>query len=121
VARIAGTSGTLSFGAAILALTDWNINTVGDMPDATGMDSTIDEYVRGLSSWTASCNGHWNTVTPPDPATDILATTTELVTISDGVNTYTGQAFMTRCEYTASIDGLVDFSLDFQGTGGFDT
>jgi len=121
MARISGTGGSVDLGGSITGITDWTINYTAETPDATGMDSTLDDIVRGLSSWTISCNGHWESSSSPDPATDIPATSPFAISISDGTNTYTGNAYMTRFHIEATQDGTVDFSIDAQGTGGFTT
>ena len=121
MARISGTTGTVNFGGAITGITDWTINSVGDMPDATGMDSSIDEYVRGLRSYTISCNGRWEGGAAPDPGTDVPGAAVAFLFGDGQGTTYNGNAFMTRFHVEATIDGVVDFSLEAQGTGALST
>jgi len=129
MARLAGQSGqfkvntTGSSPAAVLAVTNFTINTTGAVPEVTGMDSECwQAFVAGLKGWTVSASAHWDTAEAKTlGATPVISVGETLdfegVLHASHTNlTFSGTCIVTGMTSEVSVDGSVDFTVEAQGT-----
>lgn len=125
--RLSGKAGSVSLGttpATVVGVTNWSLTYTGEALESTGMDSSgVKTYIPGLTGWSGSCSGHWDTAEAkfvgetPGIRPGAAAATASLLLSATGGNLYSGSAIITSFGVTAAVDGLVDFTIEFQGTG----
>jgi predicted secreted protein len=92
------------------------------------MGVDVRTYLTGLSSWSgsadiyfdsASSGGHFNThaVLNPTSGTVGQATLTFEGYLADAAGKFSGEVIITGFTVTASMDGMVEASISFQGSG----
>jgi hypothetical protein len=110
------TAGGTATGAVIVAgMKSWNVDYTSDALDTTDFaDSGLKTYIAGLSGWSGSFEGN------KDGAPGLVPGTSYVLHLREsGTSTqyYTGTALITGLHGTASVDGIVGLSYDFQGSG----
>jgi len=122
-----GTAGSLKVGTssattAVAELRTWSIETTADTIEDTAMGgSSARTYKPGLTSWSGSCDCWYDET---DTGQDIFAVgaTAEIKLWPAGDVGSTDPAFegsvvITGASFTASVDGMVEASFTFPGTG----
>jgi hypothetical protein len=100
-------------GAAIAGLKSWTLDKTVDVYDSTGFDSSgAKTFLPGASSWSGSFEG-WKDGAPLAVGTVIGL---ELRESSTSTQQWRGMAIITAVHDSVTIDGLVAYSYDFQGT-----
>jgi predicted secreted protein len=117
MARLAGTAGQVTVAAGeVTGIKSWSVDYVADALEGTGFDSSGNRvYTAGLKGWSGSFEGYKNGA-PTAIGTEIAL---ELKESATATQKHTGQAIITGFHASASVDGLVTYSYDFQGTGAF--
>lgn len=115
---ITGQDGGVSVdgGSSTLAdLDNWTINENADTLETTDFDSGgAREYLAGLTDWDGSFGGRWE----PSQAEDVqVGDTVDLQLDLNDTYSYSGSAIITGKSPDTNVDGTVDVSYDFQGTG----
>lgn len=123
MANHTGSEGIIKIGANTLGeLRSYNYaETAGTIEDTT-LSDTAKTYKAGQTSWSGSAEVFWD---ESDAGQDALSAGSE-VTISfypEGASTgdvyRTGTAIVTEISVSASIDGMVEASFSFTGSGAF--
>ncbi len=115
---ITGENGGVSVdgGTSTLAeLDNWTINENADTLESTDFDSGGErEYLAGLTDWDGSFGGRWES----SQASDVqVGSTVDLELDLNATYSYSGSAIVTGKSVDNNVDGTVDASYDFQGTG----
>jgi len=118
MARLSGVAGSVFIGTSttqVAGIKSWSLDYTKDLLDSTGFDSTgTREFVLGFSDWKGTFEGY------KDGTPIALATATITLNLKESTTTgqnWTGAAYITGIHPSASFDGLVSYSYDFQGSG----
>lgn len=110
----------------IIGVTSWTLDVKGAADDATGLDSAgAKMFIAGLVEWSGSISGVWDSdddaLLPPTMGsnTDISLRLSVFAPPPDEADEYfyTGDAVATSFKPEVGIDGVVKWTLDFQGNG----
>jgi predicted secreted protein len=119
MARLSGKDGTVSVNASVLGVTSWEIDYKGDAIDVTGMDSSgAKAFIGGLTEWSGTVEGHWESTAPPSAA--LVGTQVNVSLVSDNATpkvTCAGAVIVTGLKIGVSVDANVTYTYTFQGTG----
>ena len=100
-------------GAAISGVKSWTLDKTVDVYESTGFDSSgAKTYLPGASSWSGSFEGYKDGA--PLAVGSVIGL--ELRESSTATQQWRGMAIITGVHDTVSVDGLVTYSYDFQGT-----
>lgn len=116
--RVVGYGGDLLAPAAIPGIREWSIDYVATAIDDSGYDGGQDKtFIIGQKEWSGSFGG------PKNQAPLALGTsiTFEFQESAVGTQKWVGDAFITNIRPTSSVDGIVMYSYDFQGSGALAT
>jgi hypothetical protein len=136
MATLTGNDGAISVnGIAVLAVRSWSIDMTADTIETTVMGNDSRTYVKGLSTFSGTADVYFD----PDTSTtgfDAAETTFNptvglvgaagvagkfyVVLDASGTNTdqaFTGNLIVTGYTVNSSMDGMVEGSISFQGTG----
>lgn len=123
-----GTTGSMTLTpstdelASTVSLTDWTLNIVRDVVDATGFNPSSNwrTTLPGLSGGSGSFSGYVDDTTPLSMANTFEDTTTTveaiLTTASTGI-VYTCNVWLTGFDTTAPVGGVVSCSGTFTVNG----
>ena len=119
MAQLSGREGDVYIGANVAGIKSWTLDYTVDVLDTTdfvdgGSSPYGRTFVPGLSTWAGSFEGF------KDGAPQTLGYSATAVTLSlkeDGTTFWSGTAFITGIHSSVSVDGLVSYGYDFQGTG----
>jgi len=134
MATLSGNNGTVAVGGLVVAATrSWSVEITADTIETTVMGTDARTYVRGLSTYSGTADIYFD---PSDFDTNesTFNPTSGLVGGSpinvkfyveygtDGAGTgndtvFTGSAVVTGYTVNSSMDGMVEASLSFQGSG----
>ena len=137
MATLTGNDGAISInGIAVLAVRSWSIDLTADTIETTVMGNDTRTYVKGLSTFSGTADVYFD----PDTATtgfDAAETTFNptvglvgaagvagkfyVVLDATGTNAdeaFTGNIIVTGYTVNSSMDGMVEASISFQGSGG---
>ena len=119
MAHIAGRTGMVYIGADIAGCKSWSIDYTVDILDTTDFAdgaaaNSARTFLPGLSQW----SGSFEIVKDGAPmALGTSATPVALKLEEDTTTFWSGNAFITGIHATNSVEGLVMYAMDFQGTG----
>jgi len=92
----------------------WTLDYTADTLDATDFDDAgTKAYIIGGSGWSGSFEGYKDT-TPLSIGAEVYLVLGESTT---AYQNWIGKAIITACHPSASIDNVVSYAYDFQGTG----
>jgi predicted secreted protein len=114
--------------ATIAQVRNFSVELTRDTIETTTMGVDVRTFLTGLSSWSgsadiyfdsASSGGHFNThaVLNPTSGTVGQATLTFEGYLADAAGKFSGEVIITGFTVTASMDGMVEASISFQGSG----
>jgi len=107
--------GTLTGEVVVAGMKSWTIDYTSDALEATDFaDAGLKTYIAGLSGWSGSFEGNKDGAPGLTPGTSYVLDLRESATTTQK---YTGTALITGMHGTASVDGIVGLSYDFQGSG----
>ena len=117
MARVIGYGGSLWWNAAnIVGIREWSMDYVVTPVDTSGYDSGQDkEFLAGQREWSGTFAGPKNQA--PLPIAGAIVVVILYETNADATRKWEGNAFITGIHPTSAIDGIVQYSYDFQGTG----
>lgn len=115
MAKLAGYGGSVSVAAATVAgIKSWALDHTYIALETTGFDSSGHKaFIPGIDEWAGSFEGF------KDGAPLAIGTEIALILLESAVATqkWLGQAIITGVHPKTSVDGAVEYSYDFQGTG----
>jgi predicted secreted protein len=114
--------------ATVAQVRNFSIELTRDTIETTTMGVDVRTYLNGMASWSgsadiyfdsASSGGHFNThaVLNPTSGTVGQATLTFEGYLADTAGKFSGEVIITGFTVTASMDGMVEASISFQGSG----
>lgn len=115
MARVAGYQGQVNIGGAILGIREWSIDYVAAALDSSGYDGGQPKtFEVGQTEWSGSFSGPKNQA----PETIGAAVTFIFYEIAaDATRRWEGDGFITSVRPVSTVDGIVIYSYDFQGSG----
>ena len=116
-----GSEGTVHIGTdAIAEIKSYSVNETMNVIEDTNIGDTAKTFQSGSTEWDGSVDVFWDEL---DTA-QIALTSGASVTVkfypegtTAGDKYYTGTALVTGISRSASVDGMVDTSFSFKGTG----
>ena len=134
MAAITGNNGVLKIDnasgtpTAIANVRNYSIDITSDTIETTTMGVDVRTYVKGLSQFsgsadiyfdTANYTGGANVVAVLNPTTALVgaAPVTLEAYLNDTANKFAGEVIITGFTVNSSMDGLVEASISFQGSG----
>ena len=114
--------------ATIAAVRNFSIELTRDTVETTTMGVDVRTYLTGLSSWSGSADiyfdpvastGHLavHTVLNPTSGTVGQSTLTFEGYLADSAGKFSGEVIITGFTVNATMDGMVEASISFQGSG----
>lgn len=114
MARLAGTGGQVDAASEVTGVKSWTIDYIYDSLETTGFDSSgHKEFIVGLDGWSGTFEGAKNAA----PLTIGASLSLALKESQTATQKFTGTAYVTGLHANTSVDGIVTYSYDFQGTG----
>lgn len=115
MARVSGKAGAVTVPAgAVAGIRSWTLDYAYDALESTGFDSSGHRaFIPGLDTWSGSFEGSKDAA----PLTIGSEIALELKETATATQKWTGQAIINAVHAETSVDGLVSYSYDFQGTG----
>jgi hypothetical protein len=132
MATLAGNNGAVSInGIAVLAVRNWSIEMTEDTIETTVMGTDVRTYVGGLSSFSGSADVYFDstdydtnesTFNPTAGLVGASGVTGKFYVLLDSSGTNADQSFsgtiiVTGYTVNATMDGMVEASISFQGSG----
>lgn len=116
-----GTSGVVKIGTTTIGeVKSYSIDHTANTIDTTQLSDTATTYVGGNTTFSGSADVFWD----PDDSGQSAAVIGSTVTLNlypegtgSGAAYYTGSVVITGFSRTASVDGTVDATISFQGSG----
>lgn len=118
-------SGTLT---QVLAVRNFSIELTSDTIETTTMGVDVRTYLKGLSSWSGTADVYFDDANYTGGASVIAAlnptgllvgagTVTIELYLQDSSDRFSGECIITGFTVNSSMDGMVEASLSFQGSG----
>jgi len=130
MATVTGNNGALSVnGVAVVALRNFTIDMTADTIETTTMGVDVRTYVKGMSSFSGSADVYFDTSefdtneTTFNPTTGLVGAagvTGKFYISYDAVgndDVFQGTVIVTGFSVNSSMDGMVEGSISFQGSG----
>jgi predicted secreted protein len=114
--------------AVIANVRTFSIELTRDTIETTTMGVDVRTYLTGLSSWSGSADIYFDpaastgtiathTVLNPTSGTVGLGTLTVELFLADAAGKFGGEVIITGFTVNSSMDGMVEASISFQGSG----
>jgi predicted secreted protein len=114
--------------ATIAAVRSFSVELTRDTIETSTMGTDVRTYLNGMSSWSgnadiyfdpASSGGTFNThaVLNPTSGTVGQSTLTVELYLNDTAGKFSGEVIITGFTVNSSMDGMVEASISFQGSG----
>lgn len=114
--------------AAIAAVRNFSIELTADTIETSTMGVDVRTYVKGMSTWSGSADiyydpvastGHLavHTVLNPTSGTVGSGTLTFEGYLADTAGKFSGEVIVTGFTVNSTMDGMVEASISFQGSG----
>ena len=114
--------------ATIAQVRNFSIELTRDTIETTTMGVDVRTYLTGLSSWSGSADIYFDpaastgtiathTVLNPTSGTVGLGTLTVELFLADAAGKFSGEVIITGFTVNATMDGMVEASISFQGSG----
>jgi hypothetical protein len=132
MATLTGNNGAISVnGIAVLAVRNFSIEMTADTIETTVMGKDVREYITGLSSFSGSADVYFDssdydtnesTFNPTAGLVGASGVAGKFYVLLDAASTnvdqaFTGSIIVTGYTVNSSMDGMVEASISFQGTG----
>lgn len=131
MATIVGNDGQVTLGSAgqaVVSTRNFSVDMTSDTIETSTMGTDVRTYVKGMSSWSGSADIYFNT--DDYQANTIMTSTSDAAigTAAVGVKFYLdqdasndvvlyGNGIVTGYSVSSSMDGLVEATISFQGSG----
>ena len=114
--------------ATIAAVRNFSIELTRDTVETTTMGVDVRTYLNGLSSWSGSADIYFDpaastgtiathAVLNPTSGTVGQGTLTVELYLNDTAGKFSGEVIITGFTVNSSMDGMVEASISFQGSG----
>ena len=114
--------------ATIAAVRNFSVELTSDTIETSTMGTDVRTYLKGMSTWSGSADiyydpaastGHLavHTVLNPTSGTVGSGSLTFQGFLADTAGKFEGEVIITGFTVNASMDGMVEASISFQGTG----
>jgi predicted secreted protein len=114
--------------AVIAAVRNFSVELTRDTIETTTMGVDVRTYLTGLSSWSGSADIYFDpaastgtiathTVLNPTSGTVGQTTLTVELFLADAAGKFSGEVIITGFTVNSSMDGMVEASISFQGSG----
>jgi predicted secreted protein len=132
MATLTGNNGAVSInGIAVLAVRNFSIEMTADTVETTTMGTDVRTYLTGMSSFSGSADVYFDssdydtnesTFNPTAGLVGASGVTGKFYVLLDATGTNADQAFtgtiiVTGYTVNSSMDGMVEASISFQGSG----
>ncbi len=115
MARVIGYDGQVDAPGAIVGIREWSIDYVAAPLDSSGYDGGQDKtFIVGQKEWSGSFSG-FKDGAPIPLGTPILFDLHEDSAVA--TQKWEGNGYITNIRPASSVDGIVTYAYDFQGTG----
>ena len=125
VVKIANSSGTLT---SVASVRNFSIELKSDTIESTSMGQDTRSYFRGLSSWSGSADVYFDPVNYTGGASVIAALNPTSGSVGGSpiaielyldttADKFAGNIIVTGFSVKSSMDGMVEASISFQGSG----
>ena len=115
MARVAGYGGQVNIAGAILGIKEWSIDYSVAAIDSSGYDTAQDKtFMAGQKEWSGSFSG------PKNQAPEAIGVGVTFIfyeIAADATRRWEGDGFITSIKPASSVDGIVMYAYDFQGSG----
>ena len=116
-----GSEGVIKVASNTVAeVRDWSLEETAETIDSTELSDSAKTFEVGTTSWSGSLNAFWDETDTAQTALSAGASVS-LALYPEGAgsgDTYgSGTALLSSISKSAGIDGLVEASFSFQGTG----
>ena len=117
-----GSEGAVKVGANIVAeVRDWSLEETAETIDSTEMSDAAKTFEVGTTSWSGSVNAFWDETDSSGQGAMTVGSSVTLNLYPEGAtsgDTFgSGTAIISSISKSGGIDGLVEASFSFQGTG----
>jgi predicted secreted protein len=114
--------------ATIAAVRNFSVELTRDTVETTTMGVDVRTYLNGMSSWSGSADIYFDpaastgtiathAVLNPTSGTVGQATLTVELFLADTAGKFSGEVIITGFTVNSSMDGMVEASISFQGSG----
>lgn len=134
MATLTGNNGVVQFDnnsgtpVSVAAVRNFSIDVTSDTIETTTMGNDTRQYVKGLSSFSGSADIYFDPDMMPtsttgnvwmNPTTQTVGTSpyTFIGFLNGSSNKFSGEVIVTGFSVTSSMDGMVEASISFQGSG----
>ncbi len=129
MATLVGNDGQVTIAnIAVVSTRNFSVDMTSDTIETSTMGQDVRTYVKGMSSWSGSADIYFNTT---DYNGNTIITSTSLAAIGSapvGVKFYLdqddttdvvlyGNGIITGYSVSSSMDGLIEATISFQGSG----
>lgn len=127
VVKIDNNAGTPT---ALAAVRNFSVEITSDTIETTTMGVDVRTYVKGLSSWSGSADIYFDPAEYPTSTTGLIALNPTGSTMTVGTapitvelflngtsSKFSGEAIVTGFTVNSTMDGMVEASISFQGSG----
>jgi predicted secreted protein len=125
VVKIDNASGTLTNVASVR---NFSVELTSDTIETSTMATDVRTYVKGMSSWSGSADIYFDNVNYTGGASVIAALNPTGLAVGSGTVTielflnntaekFAGECIITGFTVNSSMDGMVEASISFQGSG----
>ena len=117
-----GSEGAVKIEANTVAeVRDWSLEETAETIDSTEMSDAAKTFEVGTTSWSGSVNAFWDETDTSGQGAMTVGSSVTLNLYPEGAtsgDTYgSGTAIISSISKSAGIDGLVEASFSFQGSG----
>ncbi len=117
-----GSEGVIKIGGNLMAeVTSWTLTQTSSTIENTELSDTTRSYLSGLSDYTGSVDAWWDETDTNGQVACTIGASVALYFYPEGATSgdtfFSGTALVTGITRSASVDGLVEISLTYQGTG----
>ena len=121
-------SGVNTSGKQVLAVKSYTVDIKSDTIETTVMSNDVRTYLKGMSSWSGSADVYFETTTLSDIPGLIVtggtvgsAATTAIFYLDSiaysAAKAFDGSIIITGFSIKSSMDGMVEATISFQGSG----
>jgi predicted secreted protein len=114
--------------ATVLNVRNFSVDVTADTIETSTMGVDVRTYVKGMSSWSGSADIYVDTANLTGGAGAIASliatsgtvgegTATVELYLNDSSNKFSGEAIITGFSVSSAMDGLVEGTISFQGSG----
>lgn len=117
-----GSEGVIKIGGNTMAeVTGWTLTQSSSTIENTELSDTTRTYLSGLSEYSGTVDCHWDETDTNGQVACTIGASVNLIFYPEGATSgdtyFNGTSLVTGITRNASVDGLVEISLTYQGTG----